>query len=188
MSLTTFPTPGESWHLVRPGSESGAESGNAGLRAAPGERCPGHLALSLLLNVASQEWVSRAVVGNKPSFPFSRPRPHCPRGSTGQGSRWGEASPRVPSAPHRLWVSSCLVSAGNATSPHQEKVPQRSSIPCPGWRDRLPDTESPEITGGGGGGGRAPPSSPRAPASLRVLYAPPASQSVIFWIEGWATS
>ena len=48
--------------------------------------------------------------------------------------------------------------------------------------------ESPEITGSGGGGGQAPPSSPSAPALPRVLYAPPASQSVIFWTEGWATS
>ena len=131
VSLTTFPTPGESWHLVRPGSESGAESGNAGLWAAPGERHPDRPALSLLLNVAFREWVSQAVVGNKPSFPCSRPRPHCRRGSTGQGSGGGEASQRVLSAPHRLWVSSCLVSAGNAIS-HQEKVPQRSSSPCPG--------------------------------------------------------
>lgn len=139
--------------------------------------------LSLLLNVASWERVSRAVVGNKASFPSNRPRQ---RGQQKERAQTGEASLRVPGAPHRLWAPTCLVSAGNTTSPHREKVPQRGSSPCPGQRDRLQDAESPEIAGGREAGGttlKSEGSWHRCEFSMPLLPA-----SVIFWIEGWATS
>lgn len=131
--------------------------------------------------------------GKQPSLPLNCPRPNCPRRAAprraeAQMQRGRPRRSRAPST--RLCAQAVSLSRKNITSCHQRKQSIRGVSGSPQGRGtRATWVKSPEITGDKGGTRvatqEAPASCPRVPlAHLRVLEAPPTTQSVSFRTRG----